>query len=457
MLLFSLLLAPALFRVSAAEKPFQCPVDDIVRTKCMGPNDCLYPHPTRCNLYIRCEVNDDGRNGRATVKQCPATLEWSTYAKKCDIPKKDSPCAEGGNADMPVNDIPNGASDILSRGDHVENKARDAAPFQCPMKDMLLTQCRGEKDCVYPNPGSCNTYVRCSVGYNLLSGGTPSVKNCSPGHEWNDKDKVCDVPEKSTCPVYANVTTPVADKVEAAESRGIADFKCPVEDIRRTGCKHQGDCQYADPESCSSFYNCIANSDGLTGTPYLHQCPEGNHWNDKVKVCDWPQSANCKQAAKSRGVADFKCPVEDIRRTGCKHQGDCQYADPESCSSFYNCIANSDGLTGTPYLHQCPEGNHWNDKVKVCDWPQSANCKQAAKSRGVADFKCPVEDIRRTGCKHQGDCQYANPESCSSFYNCIANSDGLTGTPYLHQCPEGNHWNDKVKVCDWPQSANCKL
>ncbi|KFY06663.1 hypothetical protein V492_07867 [Pseudogymnoascus sp. VKM F-4246] len=96
--------------------------------------------------------------------------------------------------------------EVLSRGNGVENRIRGVAAFQCPINDVMLTQCRGEKDCLYPNPGSCNSYIQCTTGKgsNFLSA-TPEIMKCAPDHEWNDKEKKCDTPGKSTCPVLANV------------------------------------------------------------------------------------------------------------------------------------------------------------------------------------------------------------------------------------------------------------
>ncbi len=39
---------------------------------------------------------------------------------------------------------------------------------------------------------------------------------------------------------------------------------------------------------------------------------------------------------------------------------------------------------------------------------------------------------------------FANPDNCSTFYECD------WGTPVLQKCPDGLYWNDIIKVCDWP-------
>lgn len=46
---------------------------------------------------------------------------------------------------------------------------------------------------------------------------------------------------------------------------------------------------------------------------------------------------------------------------------------------------------------------------------------------------------------------FANPNDCNSYYVC------LHGRPKEMPCPITLHWNDRLKVCDWPHNANCKL
>lgn len=202
---------------------------------------------------------------------------------------------------------------------------RDTAPFRCPFTDIVSTQCRGEKDCVYPNPGSCNTYIQCSANSDFVSG-TPAVKNCMPRHEWNDKDKKCDVPEKSTCPVYANaekkirnadspdkfgctglgcpspVVDGIASGVEDVLLKGapnrrnvgdVPDFKCPPEDIIRTKCAAHTDCVYAYPSYCNEYIQCNVDAGGKTGTPVVVHCPRDFEWNDKIKECDDRSRSTC--------------------------------------------------------------------------------------------------------------------------------------------------------------------
>ncbi|CAG2176816.1 unnamed protein product, partial [Oppiella nova] len=71
--------------------------------------------------------------------------------------------------------------------------------FVCPEEDIANTGCKGPKDCLYPNPENCQTFIQCTVNADNKTG-TPVVMPCPAGLEWNDNIKRCDYPESSTCP-----------------------------------------------------------------------------------------------------------------------------------------------------------------------------------------------------------------------------------------------------------------
>ena len=66
---------------------FVCPTEDMIKTQCLGPKDCLYPNPDNCTSFIHCEVNDDNKTGRPTIKDCPDGLQWNDYMIECDGPE----------------------------------------------------------------------------------------------------------------------------------------------------------------------------------------------------------------------------------------------------------------------------------------------------------------------------------------------------------------------------------
>ncbi|XP_054153527.1 peritrophin-1-like [Oppia nitens] len=142
---------------------FECPTKDIIETKCLGPSDCLYAHPYRCDQFVLCLINKDGKTGRPVVKTCPQGLEWNDNTKSCDWPQS-STCRQ----------------------------------LRCPVWDIIRTKCLGPKDCLYTNWLNCNTYIQCTVNPDGRTG-RPVVMPCPAGLKWNNRNKVCDRPERATC------------------------------------------------------------------------------------------------------------------------------------------------------------------------------------------------------------------------------------------------------------------
>lgn len=66
-----------------------------------------------------------------------------------------------------------------------------APTFRCPIRDIIQTKCLGPKDCIYPNPANCASYIKCTVDPGERSG-TPHVVRCPLGTRWNDREKTCD-------------------------------------------------------------------------------------------------------------------------------------------------------------------------------------------------------------------------------------------------------------------------
>lgn len=96
----------------------------------------------------------------------------------------------------------------------------------------------------------------------------------------------------------------------------------------------------------------------------------------------------------------------------------------DNCQLFHLCL---DGI-----LHEqsCPNGLHFNVIDTLCDWPQNANC-------AVKVDTCVDGDL------------LPHEESCELFYRCSE------GSLNLFSCPAGLFFNRSLKVCDFPDNANC--
>ncbi|CAG2178745.1 unnamed protein product, partial [Oppiella nova] len=266
---------------------FVCPVEDIQNTQCMGPKDCLYPHPKHCDQYIHCEVNADGQTGRPTIKDCPDGLYWDDTNKICNWPDQ-STCPASPTPDTHVSSTGRDC-DCSCSSTSVSPDIPSPTPaveFTCPAEDIANTQCMGPKDCLYPHPTNCDQFIHCEVNADGVTG-RPTVKDCPPGLEWNDNTKQCDWPSQSTCVV---VSTPV----DTESSTPKLDFICPEKDIIETQCMGPKDCLYPHPSACNLFIHCEVNADGRTGRPTVKNCPGILEWNDREKICDWPRLSTCR-------------------------------------------------------------------------------------------------------------------------------------------------------------------
>ncbi|PPJ59338.1 hypothetical protein CBER1_05789 [Cercospora berteroae] len=70
---------------SGVNRDFICPPEDMKRTQCMGPFDCLYALPGNCLGYIQCQPKDTTyETGIAYERPCRAGQWWNDEKKYCD-------------------------------------------------------------------------------------------------------------------------------------------------------------------------------------------------------------------------------------------------------------------------------------------------------------------------------------------------------------------------------------
>jgi len=69
--------------------------------------------------------------------------------------------------------------------------------FKCPASD-IVDDCRGPKDCLYPDPDDAGGYIQCN------GAGMAYKMSCPADLWWNDTAKICDFPDNSTAPLSAS-------------------------------------------------------------------------------------------------------------------------------------------------------------------------------------------------------------------------------------------------------------
>lgn len=155
--------------------------------------------------------------------------------------------------------------------------------FICPLEDIEKTKCLGPKDCLYPNPESCITFIQCTV--NPDNTGTPVVMPCPANLMWNDNRKYCDWPSQTTCKNEEEVIKDTIEElVPPAGTEQDSSFSC-VEALSSQGCMDDEpgtDCVYARPGSCNSFIRCVDE------VAYVIQCEPNTVYDDEIKSCKLP-------------------------------------------------------------------------------------------------------------------------------------------------------------------------
>lgn len=214
----------------------------------------------------------------------------------------------------------------------------------------------------------------------------------------------------------------------------------------------------ADPKSCSSYYQCIF------GEYRQQHCNGGLHFNKETSHCDWPESAKCytssqsnkpqsathppslaTQPATTRTTTTNK-PETTTRRP---HTSKKPIVQPSTCTNgeYYpdsECNAFNICVNNQLISQRCGDGLQWDTKTSMCDWENKVNCISKKTYLKLIEAKADVNDP----CTDNTHLPY--PGSCHEFLIC--NWDRLE----LSQCAPGLHWNQDLKICDWPENAKCE-
>nr|UEP18203.1 antimicrobial protein CBD2-DrsB1 [synthetic construct] len=165
------------------------------------------------------------------------------------------------------------------------------------------TKCMGPKDCLYPNPDSCTTYIQC-VPLDEVGNAKPVVKPCPKGLQWNDNvgKKWCDYPNLSTCPV---TTTRAPTTTTKSAPTVTTTTRAPTTTTPATKCMGPKDCLYPNPDSCTTYIQCVPLDEVGNAKPVVKPCPKGLQWNDNVgkKWCDYPNLSTCPVEAAAKEAA----------------------------------------------------------------------------------------------------------------------------------------------------------
>lgn len=114
-------------------------------------------------------------------------------------------------------------------------------------------------------------------------------------------------------------------------------------------------------DDCESYFICVNHK-------WIRQdCGYGFHFDQTALECDLASKVRCLPASRylkfigkyiSRVQLDDPCDGRDY------------VPYPGNCQDYLLC------LHGTMQAGSCASGLHWNAQSNICDWPDSANCKE---------------------------------------------------------------------------------
>ena len=175
---------------------------------------------------------------------------------------------------------------------------------------------------------------------------------------------------------------------------------------------------YPVPDDCSSFARCV------DGVLKKNKCSPGLHWNVAETLCDWPTNANCE--ADGHGNAPTLIyPVT----FWCIH---------------WNVFPVTLATVSTPTRSTTPFVPTAGTTPKP---PSSPRPPSSTRPTTTVTTRPPVSPVVAGPCR-EGEYSQSGPD-CSVYQWCV------NGQFIEQGCQAGLHWNQKIKVCDWPANANC--
>ncbi|XP_063861437.1 mucin-2-like [Scylla paramamosain] len=297
------------------------------------------------------------------------------------------------------------------------------SPFPC-------VDCSGGQQ-YFPHPTDCRKFIQCAP-YG------PQEMPCAEGTIWNQWLLTCDHEDITPCVtgsyvgpdgncVHPVITTPKTTTTTTTTITTKAPVTTPDGSVCDVACPAaQG--LFPHPQKCGKWVHCDHN------IPYVKDCPAGLHFNPRLKVCDWPQSAGCTSGPDH--ICEIPTPVPttpapNATEPTASPMCDCAccHKPADDCTAYYYCDEDQ-----SLSYHKCSEGLVFHPDFDTCVYADMY--PQCIVTEPPPVCLC--------------DCYYPS-EVCSSYYHCDE------GVPVKLDCPEGLYWNQDKKSCDLPQFVNCTM
>ncbi|XP_058065499.1 uncharacterized protein LOC131215132 [Anopheles bellator] len=300
---------------------------------CLGrPDGLLYPHPTDCGMFVRCE------GGSAVLEWCRPGTIYRAASQTC-VAGDANTCQflDGFCAGLPdaVHPHPGGCELFLMctsgittafrcpdgeilHPEHlvcVDGNAGDCSLAPVTTEPPIISVCEGRPDGNYTHPLLCYLFIRCTDGQTDILTCPPdhifvgAIRDCAPGDqatcipgvlgETDQGENVCDgllvgiVMHPSSCYKYYSCY-----REEATEETCPTDTIFDLDEItcvpgNQETCRKEGDavplpsdmCRgivlgtMLHPEDCTKYVSC------LLGSAREHSCRQGFIFSERLFVC----------------------------------------------------------------------------------------------------------------------------------------------------------------------------
>ncbi|XP_050359161.1 mucin-5AC-like isoform X5 [Nymphalis io] len=277
-----------------------------------------------------------------------------------------------------------------------------------------------------PHETDCTKFYQCSNGHKF-------TMQCPRGTAFDVELQTCNWADEVDCNRPDQSTSTTTIRVPSTTTRapstttGAPTTTTPAPPGLPNECPSDFDVVLKLPHEidCDKYYNC---SDGIK---ILLNCPTGKYFDMKLQNCDWSQNVDCANVGGERGGAGLLpngCPADFHIHKLLPHE--------TNCSKFYYCNF------GNKIERECSGNLHFNPKLQVCDWPESAGCVSEGGDGGEwLPNGCPSDFSVHWLLPHETD--------CAKFYYCNF------GEKVVRSCPSGTHFDPKLQVCNWPNAVNC--
>ncbi|XP_055627817.1 uncharacterized protein LOC129769517 [Toxorhynchites rutilus septentrionalis] len=401
----------------------------------------VYPHPQRCDQYVRCEQDDlyvntcppDTIVQPVTLQCVPGIQETCTFFDDLCLAQPNAIIPHPSRCDRFIECQSGRASISACPEGHVfVNSTSSCVPGNTVTCTRLDQQCTGREDSNLPHPNGCHLFVSCRNG-------VTSVQSCPEGEILRPDMQVCAPGNRETCQF-----TPI---------NGMCNNR-------------PGPVVYPHPVNCTLLVRCEQGQisiescgEGTVLQPRTLECVAGNQNTCQLYIdrcvgqedgtIPHPSECHLRLRCRSGSASVESCPRGTIYNTA----GRCVLGDRETCESLEQvcatipnkliehpnfCDLSIECRDGTTSMRTCAAGLIFHRNMQVCS-PGDVNI-------------CRLEEVNEMCAgRNQGRFPLPDQSECIDYVTC---SNGL---PTVNSCRDGTVLRPRFLDCVPGRQATCEF